>query len=289
VERAEGAIDRNASEAMVGAFRRAISDILDRFPVDVVHMHGVDFFRYLPPPGPIVLATLHLPPTFYPPEVFAIARPKTHLNCVSTSQLRACPPCEPPLAVVPNGIALESFRRRTQKEPVAMALGRICPEKGFHLAIDAAKAAGVDLVLAGELFRYPEHVRYFENEIVPRLDRRRRFVGQVGVAEKRDLLSRARCLLVPSLVPETSSLVAMESLASGTPVVAAPVGALPDIVDHGRTGFLASGVEETADAIARADRIDGRMCRAVAEERFGAKTMTRGYLGLYERLIHARS
>ena len=103
-----------------------------------------------------------------------------------------------------------------------MALGRICPEKGYHIALDAAARAGVPMVLAGEVFRYPAHEQYFRDEIAPRLDASRRFIGPVGLHRKRRLLSEARCLLAPSLAPETSSLVAMEALACGTPVIAFP-------------------------------------------------------------------
>ncbi len=81
----------------------------------------------------------------------------------------------------------------------------------------------------------------------------------------------------------------MEALASGTPVIAAPVGALPDIVEHGRTGFLATGVEAMAAAMARAARIDAANCRGAAEKRFCADRMTRAYLDLYERAAAAPS
>src|SRR5207249_5576489 len=129
------------------------------------------------------------------------------------------------------------------------ALGRICPEKGFHFALQAAKMARADLLLAGQVFPYASHVEYFESKIVPRLDERRQFVGPVGFHRKKRLLSKAKCLLVPSTVNETSSLVAMEALAAGTPVIAFPSGALPEIVEHGRTGYLVSDVKEMAQAI----------------------------------------
>ncbi|NHV87620.1 glycosyltransferase, partial [Escherichia coli] len=84
----------------------------------------------------------------------------------------------------------------------------------------------VPLLVAGALYPYPAHVDYFEREVRPLLDATRRFVGPVGFARKRRLLSAARCLLVPSLAAETSSLVAREAAACGTPVVAFPSGAL---------------------------------------------------------------
>jgi glycosyltransferase involved in cell wall biosynthesis len=275
--------DRTVLDAVNRAYARAIDAVLDRTRVDVVHLHGVDFPSYLPRPGPGVLATLHMAASFYSADAFALDRPRTYLNCVSEFQRRGCPPSRAPLAVVPNGVVLDEFRWQEAKQGFVAAIGTVCAQTGFHVALDAAKAAGVELVLAGEIAPRPEHLRYFALEIAPRLDELRRFVGPVGRDERSDLLARASAVLLPSAVAETSPLVAMEALASGTPVIAAPVGALPDIVEHGRTGFLATGVEATAAAMARASRIDPAECRGSAEERFGADRMARAYLDLYER------
>ncbi len=131
-------------------------------------------------------------------------------------------------------------------------------------------------------------MRYFRDEVRPRLGAGARFLGPIGVAEKARLLARARCLVVPSLAPETSSLVAMEALACGTPVVARRVGALPEIVEDGRTGFLVDGVDELAEAIRDSARLSAADCRGAAEARFGAATMVERYLDLYRRLLRRR-
>ncbi len=281
VPRAAGPITPAVQEAAQTHTREAIGRALAGGAFDAVHMHGIDFHRYLPPPGVPVLATLHLPPAWYPPEVFSLARPHTWLHPVSTSQQTQCPPCRTLLPAIPNGVPLEApaVRRRN----FALALGRICPEKGFHIALDAAARAGVPLVLAGEVFPYPAHQAYYREEIVPRL-RGRRFPGRVPPARKRRLLAAARCLVVPSLAPETSSLVAMEALACGTPVVAFPSGALAEIVEHGRTGFLVNDEREMAEAIAAARSIDPCECRLAARSRFSAERMVSRYLALYRRL-----
>ncbi|HEX9941659.1 MAG TPA: glycosyltransferase [Thermoanaerobaculia bacterium] len=264
--------------------RQAIVGALTRWPVDLVHLHGLDFASYLPPPGPPVLATLHLAPHLYSREALFPARPGTWLHAVSETQHRACPAGAPLLDPIPNGVDLQVLRPAGRKRGFALALGRICHEKGFHLALDAAKAAGVPLLLGGEVFPYPEHQRHFREEIAPRLDPLRRFLGPLGLRRKRRLLAAARCLLAPSRIAEACPLVVMEALACGTPVIAFRSGALPEIVEHGRTGLLVEDEKEMAEALRRVDALDPAECRRAAEERFSAKRMTGRYLGLYQRL-----
>jgi len=266
-----------------------IAEVLERERVDVVHLHGVDFHRYLPDwPGP-VLVTLHLPPSFYPPSALRDIPPNLTLACVSQSQRRACPRGAAVRATIENGVLVGRLAGGPLgRQEFVAALGRICPEKGFHLALDAARSARVGCRLAGRLFPYDAHVRYFEREIVPRLDPERVFVGPLGFRGKRRLLREARGLLVPSLAPETSSLVAMEALACGTPVVAFRAGALPEIVEHGRTGFLVDGVDEMSAAIAELHAIDPAVCRATARERFSAEAMVERYVSLYRALARER-
>ena len=164
-------------------------------------------------------------------------------------------------------------------------LSRICPEKNLHAGLDAARQAGIDLVLAGETFPYEAHLRYFEEEIRPRLGARVRLVGAVGDLEKSRLFEGARCLLLPTLAPETSSLVAMEAAASGTPVVAYRSGAVPEVVEDGVTGFLVGGVDEMADAIGRVATLDRELCRAVARKRFSLAGMVDGYVAVYGEML----
>ena len=264
--------------------RNAIGEALARWPVAVIHMHGLDFAEYLPPPGIPTLVTLHLPASFYPPHAISPKRPLTWFNCVSPTQQRSFPALPNMLDVIPNGVPLDPFSARHARRSFVLAMGRICAEKGFHLAIDAARIAGVPLLLAGQVFPYEAHQKYFAEQVEPRLGPGVRFLGSIGLSRKRRLLSAARCLLVPSLVAETGSLVAIEALACGTPVVSFPAGALPDIVEHGTTGFLVNDIREMAEAIHACDSIDRELCRAVARQRFSRDRMIDAYFALYRGL-----
>jgi glycosyltransferase involved in cell wall biosynthesis len=265
--------------------QRLVEDTLARYRVDLVHLHSLDFHRYIPSGDVPVLATLHLPPDWYPPAIFRSRRRNLWMNCVSASQRRCCPATGHLVKTIPNGVDVERLNGMAAKGNFALALGRVCPEKGFHLALDAAREAGMDFLLAGQVFPYADHEAYFREEIEPRLDRRRRFLGPVGFSAKRKLLARAKCLIIPSLVAETSSLVAMEAMACGTPVIAMRSGALPEVVEDGRTGFVVSNLAEMTQALRQVDELDSEVCRATARARFCANHMSAKYLALYEDLI----
>jgi glycosyltransferase involved in cell wall biosynthesis len=278
-------IDESARMAAWAAWRDEVATLGRR--VDLVHLHGLDFSRYLPAVEVPTVVTLHLPLAWYDPDPLRLRRPGLRLVCVSESQRAAGEAPWAEATVVPNGVSIGEPPPLTRRS-FALALSRICPEKGLHDAVLAARAADVPLVIGGRVFPYPAHQAYFRDRLAPLLDSRRRFLGPLGGARKRRLLTAARCLLVPSTAPETSSLVAMEALAAGTPVVARRVGALPEIVEHGRTGFVVDDVPEMADAIRRCSEIDPGACRTAARERFAAPRMVRRYLELYRSLIAGR-
>jgi glycosyltransferase involved in cell wall biosynthesis len=279
----EGTLDNAAHERAAMRCREAIEKAIAFWDVDLVHLHGIDFYRYAPSGIP-TLITLHLPLEWYPEEVLRTNIAGRWFHCVSQSQHEMGRHCRDFLAPIENGVDVGRYFVSHDRGEFALVLGRICPEKGIHLALEAAHNASETLLIAGPVFRYPSHEDYFTSEIEPRLDNQRRFLGHVGFDRKRQLLGAARCLLVPSLTQETSSLVAMEALASGTPVIAFPNGALSKIVQHGRTGFLVKTVEDMARAMKRVEDLEPSVCRAAAQARFGLDRMTADYLNLYEEL-----
>ncbi len=266
------------------AYRDALLAALSHRHVDIVHMHGVDFAEYLPPPGVPVVVTVHLPIECYTTRALRPSRPSTWLNCVSQTQHRACPPGPFLIGSIGNGVTIDN-RPVPGKGDYALVLGRICPEKGIHIAMKAAARAGIPLVIAGKLFPYPAHLEYFEHRVKPQLDVMRRYIGPIGGATKQHILAAARCLIVASLIPETSSLVAMEALAAGTPVVAFARGALPEVIEHGETGFLVSNEDEMVAAIKEVDRLSPFACQAAARKRFDVRQMIEKYFAAYAKII----
>lgn len=279
-----GLLDEAARERGWARHRATIAAALATSPVDVVHLHGIDFPAYLPAFGP-VLATLHLPPSWYPGAALRPIRPDVWLHAVSRAQHEVCPAGPQLLPPIENGVPTRALVARHAKRRFAMVLGRICPEKGVHLAIEACRQTDMPLLIAGEVFPYAAHQRYFRDEVQPRLASRRRFIGPIGFARKRRLLSAARCLLVPSLAPETSSLVAREAMACGTPVIAFPNGALPETIEHGRTGLLVDDVGQMAEAIEAVRDFSPEACRRSARDRFSLERMTGAYIARYRALI----
>jgi glycosyltransferase involved in cell wall biosynthesis len=166
-------------------------------------------------------------------------------------------------------------------------LGRVAPEKGPDVAIRIAKAAGLTLRIAAKIPR--SESRFFKEKIRPLLDSNRvEFIGEVGEREKAEFLGNAAALLFPIDWPEPFGLVMIEAMACGTPVIAWRRGSVPEIIDHGRTGFIVESEEEAVEAIGRLRELDRRTVRAVFEQRFTARRMAEDYLRCFEMLSSRR-
>ena len=270
-------------------FQAAIDRALSKYKVDLIHMHGMDFDQHVLPPDIPILVTLHVPCSWYGAEVLESYATRVQFQCVSESQRRTCPKALSDVPVIENGVALPNVRLDREREDFALALGRICPEKNVHEALEAGTLAGTRVLIGGQVFAYREHGDYFHQRVEPLLNREpvmHRFLGTLETERRQRLLARAKCLLHPTLAPETSSLVAMEAMAAGTPVIAYRSGALMEIVEDGVTGFLVENVEEMADAIGRAHEIRPENCQAAAERRFSRDRMVREYLDLYAAMAN---
>jgi glycosyltransferase involved in cell wall biosynthesis len=259
-----------------------IRDALRCHPIDVIHFHGLDFYTYVPEQGVPMMATLHLPVSFYPPYIFD--DPKLMLNCVSQAQANSVPRASK-ATVVLNGIDTERYRDSSGGKDFLLVLTRICPEKGVHIALQVAHRLNLRLVVAGPVHPFRDHEIYFSERVQPLLDEKRQYVGSVDLDRKTALLAGARCVLIPSLVAETSSLVAMEAISSGTPVIAFRSGALPEVVEHGQTGFIVDTEDQMAEVVQHTGEISPETCRSTAALRFDSHRMVNEYIELYQTLL----
>jgi glycosyltransferase involved in cell wall biosynthesis len=166
-------------------------------------------------------------------------------------------------------------------------LGRIAPEKRPDHAIEIAKRVGMPLRIAAKVD--PADREYFRAEIEPLLDHPLvEYIGEITDPEKDDFLGQAYALLAPYDWPEPFGLVLIEALACGTPVLAYRRGSVPEIVDHGVSGFICEYLSEMADSVEQVALIDRARCRQAFEQRFSIERMVRGYLNVYEQLAEAR-
>jgi glycosyltransferase involved in cell wall biosynthesis len=269
-------------------FHRAVTEALNSEAVDIVHVHSMDLYDFEFPPEVPLLITLHLPIAWYSQQAIGRYKDRAQFSYVSQSQRRAGLPAFGDAPVIENGVDIQPYVPG-KKSDYALVMGRICPEKNAHSALEAGTRAHVRVIIGGQVYPYRTHQRYFEEKIEPQLQKSGRspehqFAGPLTPGRRHKMLSEAKCLLHPTLAPETSSLVAMEALAAGTPVIAYRSGALPEIVEDGVTGFLVNGVDEMAEAIGKVDTISPEACREAAERRFSKHRMVERYFDLYRRI-----
>lgn len=188
-----------------------------------------------------------------------------------------------------NGVPLATYEYR--RDPGLGAplvfLGRVEEIKGIHLAIEIARQAGMALVIAGNV--PPEHYSWFETNVLPHVDGERvTYVGPVNDAQKNELLGRARALLMPILWDEPFGIVMAEAMACGTPVLGLARGAVPEVIEHGVTGFVSEDVDGLVGAVAQLDEIDRAACRVRVERLFSDAAVTEAYLAVYRDMLAAR-
>ncbi len=190
-------------------------------------------------------------------------------------------------ATVHHGIDLDAFAYRAEpdRDGHVAFFGRIHPDKGTAAAIDIARAAGRRIELAGIV----HDQQYFDAEVRPRLGADASYLGALSGADRASFLGAASALLHPIAFAEPFGLAVVEAFACGTPVVAAPLGSLPELVRPGVNGFLAATAAEASAFVARIGDIERARCRKDAEDRFAAATMARKYLAVYEKILSDRA
>ena len=191
------------------------------------------------------------------------------------------------IGIVHHGLPMKQFQPTVaEPEDYLVWLGRLVPEKGAHTAIEVAKKAGRRLVIAGTIDHHlAESVAYFEEKVKPQLDGEQiTYVGPVDHMQKVDLLSRAYAMLNPINWEEPFGMVMIEAMAVGCPVLAFPLGAVPEIVQHRKSGYLAHDVQEMVQFIDQVPELERSAVRAYVERNFSVRAMVENYTRIYKKI-----
>lgn len=303
-------VDFHLSKALV---RAQMGDI------DIIHMH--EWFERVytgsfNPPVPIVM-TLHVPgqhsgiTEFRERHPDTLSRPSLHFVAISEYQMRQYSDLIPVAKTVLHGIDVEEylFKEKPDRENYLFSIGRITEVKGQDTAIEVAKQSGSKLILAGcvqnkmedrafferlmrsidlvvDVGRHPVDGDYYGNVMKPILSSNKQiiYIGELGTEAKKHWYRHAKATLFPIQWGEPFGMVLIESMASGTPILAFREGAVPEIVRHGETGFVVDSAASLVKAVGRIDHIDRRNCWRHVKEHFSIQRMAEGYAALYEQL-----
>ena len=263
---------RNAAEA----YRAA-----DRF--DVLHSHWPTPAAYFSDrtDRPSVMTYAYIEKPLH--DYYRANYPRLQGVCISEAQSRML---GGGLPVIPYGVDVERIPFGADPDEFLLTVGRLVPHKGADRAIAIARAAGLPLVIVGAVTPYlAESEPFYRERVHPHVDGRSVVHhAELPNAEVLSLMARAKAFLFPISWEEPFGLVVAEAMAAGAPVVATPAGSLPELVEHGVTGFLGRTDEELTAFVREVGRIDRAACRRRAEERYSASRMAADYEALYRRL-----
>ena len=252
--------------------------------VDIIHDHTTIGPLIGPrPTGPPVVTTSH--------GIFDAVRRRTYARiaeqaaiiAISHAQKRSAAPI-PISAVIHHGIDLDAYQTGPGGGGYVLFIGRMCEDKGVHRAVRIARQAGRKLLIVTTI-REPEERRYYEERVQPLLGPDDPEPREEPLRRRIELLGAADALLNPIGWPEPFGLVMAEALACGTPVLAFPNGAAPEIIEHGKTGFLCADEYDMIAALEQLPLIDRANCRLAAEQRFSLQRMAREHAALYRRIL----
>lgn len=247
---------------------------------DVIHSHMGLPMAALGNLSPVPMVTTNhssLPPDFEP--LAKIAKDCNYIS-ISDSQRKMAPYLNY-VATVYHGINTTDFEFNAQSGDYLLFLATMSKEKGVDRAIEIAQRTGIKMIMAGDIRRKSD----FE-EIKSRIDGEQIvYLGEVDAQEKNELMQNAKAYIFPIRWSEAFGLTVVESLASGTPVIAYPNGSLPEIIDNGRTGFLVNSIDQAVEAVKNIRSISRKECRHQALERFDTSVMAKNYVNVYEELL----
>lgn len=187
------------------------------------------------------------------------------------------------VANIYHGVDTNIFNYNPKPKDYILYLGRVTEDKGVHLAIEAAKQAGVQLVIAGKTYPFEG---YWHSNIEKNIDGKTvKYVGEQPLDGKIELLQNAKALIFPTQCNEVFGYVMIEAMACGTPVIAWNNGSVPEVVKNGLTGFIVENVDEAVLAIKSLDSLDRENCRRRAVDFFSIEKMVSGYEKVYKKIL----
>jgi glycosyltransferase involved in cell wall biosynthesis len=253
---------------------------------EVIHDHsGMAGLAIAARAGIRAFHTVHGPLTEQSLRWYRMVSGRVNLVAISDSQMKPGPDLSWAGRVY-NGIPVERYPFRADKEDFLLFVGRVNHEKGPDIAVEVARRTGARLVMAAAI-KEPHEQQYWDEKVKPLLTGEEEILGEITVGEKAELMSRARAVLFPIQWEEPFGLVMAEANACGTPVLAFPRGAAPEVVADGETGFLCADVDAMVAAADRVGDINPHACRARVEKMFSAQAMTARYEELYAQALQS--
>jgi len=283
---------RAPSEQIATGFHLEVLHALEAYSrareFDIIHDHdglaarsmGALVNRLL---GTPIVATLHGPADSGTQHSLGVLRDAVRFIAISEYQRSGFPDLHF-VGTIPNGIDVDGYPFSSEKDSYFLFIGRMFADKGAHTACEVARRLDARLILAGKLNEEAER-RYFAENVEPFLSDRIFYRGEVEHDVKLELYRGAKCTLFPIQWPEPFGLVMIESLAAGTPVIAFRQGSVPEVIEHGRTGFIVETVDEMVEAAKHIDEIDPAECRRAVQERFGIAPFVAAHEAAYRSML----
>lgn len=247
---------------------------------DVIHSHMGLHMAALGNLSPVPMVTTNhssMPPDFEP--LAKIAKDCNYIS-ISDSQRKTAPYLNY-VATVYHGINTAAFKFNPRGKDYLLFLATMSREKGADRAIEIAKRTGMKMIMAGDKRSetdFDEIKSHIDGEQIV-------YIGEVDAQKKNELMMNAKAYIFPIRWSEAFGLTVVESLASGTPVIAYRNGSMPEIIDDGKTGYLVNSIDQAVEAVKNIDSISREECRRQAIERFDASVMAKNYVKVYEELL----